>query len=461
MRIRMFPVVLLLFMVSFSVWIAMTPGQDFSYAENRPLARIPRPTLSSWKDTSFQTTLESALSDQWPGSEFLKTVHASIGRLGLGYTGGLMGLAIPPTDPRLLQNQKIAEFVTPVGGGVFSLLPTGIRFPSPFSFFGAKMAAKTPAAPMVVADPDPAASLETIQSSATLIGSLKTVVPDIPFHTFYLETSIDMDFLGGAATHAYEKTFSAVLPETIHHTSIPLSSTDQLRARFYRTDHHWNASGQQQGYATLVRFLKGETEPLVESSVLTLPNVLFSGSRARSANDFFRREPFDLLTFPLPKHEVFLDGAKGTYGNRDLYESGQASSEPGFNHYGYCNGQDYAEVRYAFPENEGRGHLLVLSDSYSNPLKPLIASHFETTRFIDLRFYESTFKEPFVLEKYVLEHEIDQVLLMGSHSFYRQLPGWLTGAVIPSVSNQEDRARARVDNAVGQKDPAGGRTEGE
>lgn len=440
MRNRVLPLLLLLFLVSFSVTIVLTPGRDFSYAENRPLVRIPKPSLSSWRDTSFQTTLESALSDQWPASEALKAIHASIGRFGLGYTGGLLGLAIHPTEPSTTMYTKISESITPAGGNVFSLLPAGTRFPSPLSFFGTTESSKTTLEPMVAADPDPASSLQSIQSSAALIGATSSAMKAFPVYAYYLETSIDMDFLGGAVTHAYSEAFTAALPSSVHHAALRLSSTDQLRQWFYRTDHHWNAAGQQEAYAALIPLLKGESEPIVETSILTLPDVPFSGSRARSANDFTRKEPFDLLTFALPAHTVALDGVQGSYGNRARYQSGQDSTDPGFNHYGHCNGQDYAEVMYSFPQNSGKGTLLVLSDSYSNPLKPLVASHFETTRFIDLRFYENTFKKPFVIEDYIREHGVDQVLFMGSHSFFRQYPAWISGSKQSDINVQKDNA---------------------
>ena len=187
MRNRVLPLLLLLFLVSFSVTIVLTPGRDFSYAENRPLVRIPKPSLSSWRDTTFQTTLESALSDQWPASETLKAIHASIGRFGLGYTGGFMGLAIKPSETSATKYSKITESITPAGGNVFSLLPAGTRFPSPLSFFGTDEVAKTTIEPMVAADPDPATSLQSIQSSSALIGAMASTVNNIPVYAYYLE----------------------------------------------------------------------------------------------------------------------------------------------------------------------------------------------------------------------------------------------------------------------------------
>ena len=448
MRNRLFTLLLLVLFASVSLSIALTPGRDFSYAENRPLSRIPRPSTKSWLKTAFQASLESGLSDQWPGSEPLKTLHAKMGRRWLAFSGewlvGLVQKATPPqpADSQAAVPPQTVEAVIPVGGNVFAL-------------------GSAPTDPLVVADANPHTARTAMHETAEVLAELARTLPTIPFDTFYIETSIDMDFLSGAVTHEFLNAFEEALPKAISSDALRLASTGELRQWFYRTDHHWNAAGQQQGYARLLTLLSKNTSAAmvpVPTEILTLPSLPFSGSRARSANDFSRAEPFDLLTFDLPPHEVWVDGTPGRYGNREQYvmyastqagegtgpESGtetasEAAAGPsvkalssngigtdaGFNHYGHCNGQDYAEVVFRFPENRGMGHLLVLSESYANPLKPLIASHFDTTRFIDLRFYESTFHKPFNPAAYVAEHRIDQVLVMGSHAYFRKLPQWL------------------------------------
>jgi hypothetical protein len=400
--------------------------------------------------TTFQSSLESGMSDQWPVSEPLKTLHATAGRGWLGLTGGWLRNLVPktvPSDANATIVASLHEPVVPVGGNVFAL-------------------GSDPMVPMVVAEADPDRARGAMRETAGALAALSRTIPETPLHAFYIETSIDMDFLGGAVTHEFLHAFQGALPDTISTDALTLQSSADLRTLFYRTDHHWNAAGQKLGYERLLSALSsGKGTPMVPvpTTVVTLPALPFSGSRARAANDFSRTEPFDLLTFNLPAHEVLIDGAPGQYGNREQYEqvaAGKApvgssdetvgasnetvgasnetmgvsdktvagttiGTDPGFNHYGHCNGQDYAEVVFRFPENSGMGHLLVLSESYANPLKPLIASHYETTRFVDLRFYESLYHKPFNLAAYVGEHDIDQVLVMGSHAYFRKLPQWL------------------------------------
>lgn len=420
---RVFGVVVVGFLACVAAGVALAPERTFSFAENRPLAQFPRFSFADWKRAAFQTSLEAALSDQLPAAGAVKRVHAALGRSWLRFAGAWLVSLVPraaATDPTGVPYRRLHEPVIPIGGNVFAL-GTGSSDP------------------LVVAEGDPVSARQAMRESAATVAALAAALPDVAFHTFYIETSVDLDYLGGAVTHASVRAFRDSLPETVGFGALTLESTDDLRAWFYRTDHHWNAAGQQAGYERLLAMLTRDGQSLgapVPTRILSLPLLSFSGSRARFANDLSRREPFDLLVFDLPKHEVWIDRVPGPYGNREVYKKYEerppaAAFEAGFNHYGHCNGQDYAEVVYRFAENTGKGHLLVLAESYCNPLKPLIASHFETTRYVDLRFYESTFRKPFDLVSYVTEHSVDQVLFIGYHGFFYKLPEWLPG---PSAS---------------------------
>ena len=107
-----------------------------------------------------------------------------------------------------------------------------------------------------------------------------------------------------------------------------------------------------------------------------------------------------------------LNGKRGNYGRQKAYQSGRFSAEPLTNHYANCYGGDYGEIVYDFG-TEGRGHLLLIASSYSNPINGLIASHFDETRVIDLRYYKAYAGCDFDPADYVQEHNIDTVLLLG------------------------------------------------
>ena len=82
------------------------------------------------------------------------------------------------------------------------------------------------------------------------------------------------------------------------------------------------------------------------------------------------------------------------------------------NHYGNCFGGDFGEIVYDFG-TEGKGNLLMVASSYSNPINALIASGYDKTYVIDLRYYEVWAGEPFDPAAYCEKYGIDTVLLLG------------------------------------------------
>ena len=70
------------------------------------------------------------------------------------------------------------------------------------------------------------------------------------------------------------------------------------------------------------------------------------------------------------------------------------------------------KIFYDFAQPEA-GKLLLIASSYSNPINGLIASHYDQTYVIDLRYYEEWAGRPFDIVSYAAEKEIDDVLLLG------------------------------------------------
>jgi hypothetical protein len=94
------------------------------------------------------------------------------------------------------------------------------------------------------------------------------------------------------------------------------------------------------------------------------------------------------------------------------YEKQKYSKEPLANHYANCFGGDFAQIVYDFGTS-GRGKLLLVASSYSNPINALIAAGYDQTYVIDLRYYEDWAGEPFDPTAYCQENGIDKVLLLG------------------------------------------------
>lgn len=65
-----------------------------------------------------------------------------------------------------------------------------------------------------------------------------------------------------------------------------------------------------------------------------------------------------------------------------------------------------------------RGNLLVIGESYDNAILKLLASHFDRTYSVDLRYYRNYMGSDFSLSDYLRRNNITKVLLIGNVDYY-------------------------------------------
>lgn len=190
---------------------------------------------------------------------------------------------------------------------------------------------------------------------------------------------------------------------------------------FYKTDHHWNYKGQYKGYKEIANLLGIPENEQVKVTEEKQYDVYFWGSKARNATEYDIKEKFTVYKYDNKKpKETYVDGILDTYGKSEEYDKGEYETEITTNHYGDYYGWDNAEIIYDFdaPEKE---NLLIISDSFSNAVNEIIASHFNKTYIVDLR--QNTEFNP---NKYIKEHGIKKVLILGditifSDSYFRNI----------------------------------------
>ena len=190
-------------------------------------------------------------------------------------------------------------------------------------------------------------------------------------------------------------------------------------ARYYRTDHHWNFPGAYQAYRQLCPLLYQKNPeigpPREPVRWITLPDLVFHGSLAHCAGcyDAFGDALVDAI-FELPELKVRVYGFEERQRNaRQQYLAGQYAPGPFANHYAEYFGYDYGLIEYASGA-PGSGNLLVISDSFDNPIEPLLASHFGHCWFVDLRHYAKDVREKFDLGDFLQRRQITDVLFLGN-----------------------------------------------
>ena len=84
---------------------------------------------------------------------------------------------------------------------------------------------------------------------------------------------------------------------------------------------------------------------------------------------------------------------------------------------GRCFGGDFGQIIYDFG-TEGKGKLLLVASSYSNPINALIAAGYDQTYVVDLRYYQEWAGKPFDPVSYCEENGIGTVLLLGDVNLF-------------------------------------------
>ncbi|MDO4753708.1 MAG: hypothetical protein Q4A41_01770 [Bacillota bacterium] len=242
------------------------------------------------------------------------------------------------------------------------------------------------------------------------------------FYLYYIEGVNDVDFLNHKVPHTLYRQISEAFRNIGSSASLKLESVEDYQAYYYKTDHHLNHVGRRKTYVDVIRLLLGEDEPLLPHTPVEIGGIRFVGSRGRMIDDFSEGDVFVVNSYPLPELNIFLSGVaeedQGRYGRVEQYLEGKADADVEINHYGICFGQDTGliQVQTFRPEKQ---NLLLIADSYSNPLNLPIASHFNQTYIVDLRHYLRDTGREFSLSGFTAEHEIDKVLILGSAGLLR------------------------------------------
>ena len=158
---------------------------------------------------------------------------------------------------------------------------------------------------------------------------------------------------------------------------------------WYKSDHHWTVRGAYRAYLQIADAMGFGDEVLTPASIVELDDPLFYGTFARRAlNDDYsdRLAYFEFEDYP--ELTVEIDGEQGGFEeliNHEAYESGEFNANKFANHYGEFYHWDHGFFSIANAAAESEEELLIVSDSYSNCLEYLLASHFRTIYVCDPR----------------------------------------------------------------------------
>ena len=357
-----------------------TDRNTLSLLENRSLAVFPRFSFEAFVSGDFQNQLEDALGDHMPFSERIRGLVRSTG-------SGILRLqqdAICRSFPELRNNY------TQIAEGYYSYAGDAHRI------------VEKPVLPAEIPE-----GLRAFAEKTERLTGVRRFL-------YWIDNSRSVSFDLPGKSAGREEVF-ALFPGSVRN-AFTFDGYSEFCGFFYQTDHHWNRKGSYRGYTEILSMLRPGEKPVPVAEEITLP-VVFNGSYARQTSLLCADEPFVFYRFDLPKAAVTMNGKRGIYGRMDAYIKGRYTDDPLTNHYSVCYGGEYGEITYD-SGTSGRGVLLLIASSYSNPINGLLASHFDRTCVIDPRYYAEWAGEAFDPETYAAAHGVTDLLLLGDTEFF-------------------------------------------
>lgn len=379
--------VLFTFFVGFNI-LVYNEGDKFSITENRELSRIEPLSISGWIIGSFQESVEDTLADHFIAREYFVKIHNNINIT---------------FDKLIKMVGKVALNLSFDDKFEVSMINEDISL---LTINGEKRLVRN-------AKEYNQETNDFIKSKIELLNSYYNQNPEVEFYSYFVISPHHSSLI-------YPKNNSDVLIPFIEELEFPVSffkitSLDDIQKYFFATDHHWNHVGSYKGYYEIAKLmLVEEKEILIPQDLIYFEEVEFWGSHSRSIAHSVDVEPDDIYKyiFNLPQNSLYINGKKeDNYGNLEDYMTKTIAEkdEKGFDHYNHLNQSRKAVIKIDTGRND-LDNLLVISDSMSNPIRELIASHFNESVFINIDIYNREVGK-FNMNQYIKENEVDNVLI--------------------------------------------------
>ena len=353
-----------------ALWLGLASGilraavlpKSVNEYELRPAQQLPDLHAEDFFSGNYQQLFESALSDQFPLSQYMKKAY------NLSSSAYLKALILPVAAR---DDELVVEY-------------NGIRLYQGSMLYTPKEFDKDRGLYDLLADS---------------YNRAMVALPETAFYFYFIESDAVHDYIGGGMRPTFDTLCGLLAVPDNQIGRLALKDFSDYQDCFLRTDHHWSAHGSYRGYLDLLELLEVEDPPLVPAGEKVFSG--YAGSQAAGAR---------LPTFTESVRVYFFDypDLGQSYGNEALYWDDR---ETEFS-YGIFYGGDEGEIVFDTGRPE-RDNLLVIGDSYDNAILKLLASHFGKTFSVDLRYYPSG-EGGFDLPDYVRSHEIQKVLVIGS-----------------------------------------------
>lgn len=358
--------------------LVKTP-QKTSTSENRNLTQFSHFTLKNFLNGKFQDNFEKALSDQFVFSEKIRVVY---------------GGAINSLPTYGLYNAVCGEHYLQLDGKTYTNMVFNCEdyiVPPPLN-----------EDPIYKGDLTSGVFEENIERYNHVNSLVNT-------YYYYFDEPQVYNFQTGEKVIDLEAMLKERLTGKYTFARLEYDGYDGYKKYFYKTDHHWNYAGSYQAFRDIAEMfgVKNPTEPI--GTFASEEN--FYGSKARDSRNHNFNEKFTVYKFDLAEHDSYINHQETQYGHYEDFLKHNYTAKQDFGFYAWVYGVDAGEIVFDYHQPK-KDNLLIISNSYDNPINVLIAQYFNKTYAVDLRHYNDQLKETFRISEYIKDKKIDKVLII-------------------------------------------------
>lgn len=195
---------------------------------------------------------------------------------------------------------------------------------------------------------------------------------------------------------------------------------DNPREWFFQTDHHWNMNGAFKAYQTIINTYNlkfgNAGDPLSQDEVSSecLSNREFAGSWNKQLY-MLVQDHHDQICYLEPQNPSFDEQFtiyKGEMRKENIIErseifaTGIKEEEEPIS-FAKAYSFDYGELHFINKAPKTDQRVLMIKDSYLNPIQYHMASHFAETTIVDLRYFGE-----YSLLNYIKKNDFDHVMML-------------------------------------------------
>lgn len=352
---------------------------SFSYLEGGEIQDLPSVTFDNVASGQFQDEAESYLSGCFPARDEVLLANAAIQR-------GVISLANYPFGFDVYPTQFGGTKLYSVSAGAMFELPTAAN----------------------------KGTLEAIDQFTQSINSIALSHPEadvvlfVPDCTRVTESSPASPLVNNAITHSsLLDSIREGLDSSIDLLGYENDGTGDFLTNFFETDHHWTIAGAYKGYLDIARTLGIAPETPSETIEYSYQSY---GSIARQGLYLTGTDHIVDYRFGQQEYEVLVNGEERPRDGRQSYSDGSIDPELAkYQSYESYFGGNYSLVQYINDDPSVHGsNILIIGDSFTQPVEPMIAASYENTYVIDPR-------ERYLsvgIDEFIKDHDIDSVVVL-------------------------------------------------